>query len=337
MTAVDEKTAPAEKKAPVLTHLRAMNAGLGEEMERDPSIFVMGQDVEVGTFGLTAGLLDRFGPERIRNTPISEAATVGAAVGAAMCGMRPWVELNIATFAYPAMDQLVNQVAKNRFLFGGQATMPLVIHMVSYHRSLSAAQHTDRPHPMFMNIPGFTIVHPTNPRDAKGMLKAALRSDDPVLFFDDMSISTKRGPVPDDDYVAPIGKAAIAREGTDVTIVAFFSVLDALAAAEILAAEHGVSAEVIDPRTLVPLDEAAILASVAKTGRLVVSDVAHRTCSAASEVAAIVAEQGFHTLKAPIQRVTTPNLHIPFAPTLEALIFPDKDDIVDAVLRVRGN
>jgi pyruvate/2-oxoglutarate/acetoin dehydrogenase E1 component len=326
-----------EQSTRTLTHLRAMTEGLTEEMERDPTIFVMGQDVEVGTFGLTAGMLDRFGPARIRNTPISEAGEVGAAVGAAMCGMRPWLELNIATFAYPAMDQLVNQVAKNRFLFGGQARMPLVIHMVTYHRSLSAAQHTDRPHPMFMNVPGFKIVHPTNPHDAKGMLKTALRDDDPVLFFDDMSIATKRGPVPTEDYLVPIGEAAIVREGSDVTIVAFFSVHDALAAATTLSEEHGIEAEVIDPRTLVPLDEAAILASVAKTGRLVVSDIAHRTCSAASEVAAIVAEHGFSSLRAPIQRVTTPNIHIPFAPTLEPMLFPDQHKIVDAVRRVVGD
>lgn len=323
-----------EVKSTVLTHLRAMNAGLTEEMERDRTIFVMGQDVEVGTFGLTAGLLDLFGPERVRNTPISEAATVGAAVGAAMCGLRPWVELNLATFSYPAMDQLINQVAKNRFLFGGQAKMPLVIHMVAYHRSLAAAQHTDRPHPLFMNIPGFKIVHPTNPSDAKGMLKAALRDDDPVLFFDDMAIQTKRGPVPDGDYVVPIGKSAVVREGTDATIVSFFSVHDALAAANELSTDYGIEAEVIDPRTLVPLDEEAILASVAKTGRLVVTDVAHRTCSAASEVSAIVAERGFHLLKAPILRVTTPNIHIPFAPDLEPLLFPDQAKIAAAVRRV---
>lgn len=331
MTAVHAAVVPAASRT--MTHLRAMTEGLVEEMERDPSIFVMGQDVEVGTFGLTMGLLERFGPERIRNTPISEAAEVGAAVGAAMCGMRPWVELNLSTFAYPAMDQLVNQVAKNRFLFGGQARLPLVIHMVSYYRSLSAAQHTDRPHPLFMNIPGFKIVHPTNPEDAKGLLKTALRDDDPVLFFDDMSVQTKRGPVPEGDYTVPLGKARIARAGGDVTLVAFFAVPQALEAAAVLA-EDGIEVEIIDPRTLVPLDEEAILASVARTGRLVVVDMAHRTCSAASEVAALVAQRGFHHLKAPIERVATPMIHVPFAPNLEQELFPDRDKIVRAVRSV---
>lgn len=333
-TATTGRAEAARTGTSTMTHLKAMNAGLYEEMERDPSIFVMGQDVEVGTFGLTAGLIDVFGRQRVRNTPIAEAVEVGAAVGAAMCGMRPWVELNIATFAYPAMDQLVNQVAKNRFLFGGQAKLPLVVHLVSYHRSLSAAQHTDRPHPMFMNIPGFKIVHPTNPADAKGMLKAALRDDDPVLFFDDMSIATRRGPVPNGDYVVSIGKAAVARPGTDLTIVSVFSTHIALEAAEELAAKHGLDVEVIDPRTLAPLDEATILASVRKTGRLVVTDMAHRVCSAASEISAIVAEKGFASLRAPIERVATPMAHVPFAPEVEAQFFPSKESIMKAARRV---
>jgi acetoin:2,6-dichlorophenolindophenol oxidoreductase subunit beta len=323
--------APAQTTTTTL--LRAMNAALGEEMDRDDTVFVLGQDVEVGTFGLTAGLLDRFGPGRIRNTPISEAAEVGTGVGAAMCGLRPWVELNIATFAYPAWDQLINQVAKNHYLFGAQATLPMVVHLVAYHRSLAAAQHTDRPHPMLMNMPGFKIVSPSTPADAAGLLRTAIRDDDPVVFIDDGSIATKRGQVPAGEHLVPIGKAHVAREGTDVTIVAVFSLAEALAAADLLAEEHGISAEVIDPRTLVPLDEATILGSVAKTGHLVVSDVAHRICSAASEIAAFVAEHGFDLLRGPVQRVTTPMIHVPFAPSLEPSMFPDRTKIVAAARR----
>lgn len=330
---VDTEQAQEAPRTTTTTLLRAMNAGLDEEMERDGTVFVLGQDVEVGTFGLTAGLMAKYGQARIRNTPISEAGEVGAGVGAAMCGLRPWVELNIATFAYPAWDQLINQVAKNRYLFGAQATLPMVVHLVAYHRSLAAAQHTDRPHPMLMNMPGFKIVSPSTPADAKGLLKTAIREDDPIVFIDDGSIQTKRGPVPEGEHLVPIGKANVAREGTDVTIVAVFTLAEALAAADVLAAEHGISAEVIDPRTLVPLDEEAILTSVAKTGHLVVSDVAHRVCSAASEIAAIVAERGFDLLKGPVQRVATPMIHVPFAPTLEAQMFPERTKIVAAALR----
>jgi acetoin:2,6-dichlorophenolindophenol oxidoreductase subunit beta len=204
---------------------------------------------------------------------------------------------------------------------------------VAYHRSLAAAQHTDRPHPMLMNMPGFKIVSPSTPADAAGLLRTAIRDDDPVVFIDDGSIATKRGPVPAGEHLVPIGKANVAREGTDVTIVAVLSLAEALAAADVLAEEHGISAEVIDPRTLVPLDEATILASVAKTGHLVVSDVAHRICSAASEIAAFVAENGFDLLRGPVQRVTTPMIHVPFAPSLEPSLFPDRSKIVAAARR----
>lgn len=313
-----------------MTFIQALNTALREEMRRDPRVFVMGEDVQAGTFGVTAGLVAEFGPERVRDTPISEAGFTGLGIGAAMVGYRPYVDLTIASFCYVAMDQLVNQAAKNRFLFGGQARIPAVFRFVEFSRSNAAAQHTDRPHALFMGIPGLKIVAPQTPADAKGLLKTAIRDDDPVILFDDSTLWTRRGTVPDGDYTVPLGQASIAREGSDVTVVAVMTLYHALAAADELAKE-GVSVEVIDPRTLVPLDEEAILASVAKTGRLVVVDTAHRTCSAASEIAALVAERGFHTLKAPIKRVCTPDIHIPYSPPLERKMYPDKDKIAAAV------
>jgi pyruvate dehydrogenase E1 component beta subunit len=313
-----------------MTFIQALNSALHEEMRRDERVFVMGEDVQAGTFGVTAGLVDEFGPERVRNTPISEAGFTGLGVGAAMVGFRPYVDLTIASFCYVAMDQLVNQAAKNRFLFGGQAKIPAVFRFVEFSRSNAAAQHTDRPHALFMGIPGLKVISPQTPADAKGLLKTAIRDDDPVILFDDSTLWTRRGPVPDGDYTVPLGRASIAREGSDVTVVAVLTLYHALAAADELAKE-GISVEVIDPRTLVPLDDELILASVAKTGRLVVVDTAHRTCSAASEIAALVAERGFHALKAPIKRVCTPDIHIPYSPPIERLMYPDKDKIAAAV------
>jgi pyruvate dehydrogenase E1 component beta subunit len=316
------------------TWLQAAALGLREEMARDPKIFVMGEDVRAGVFGLTTGLIDQFGPERVRDTPISEETIVGAGVGAAMCGLRPFVDLNIATFAYTAFDQIVNQVAKNRFLFGGQAKLPLVIFLNELHRSYAAAQHTDRPHGLFMAIPGLKIVAPGTPGDAKGLIKAAIRSDDPVMVFSDMTSWKIKGDVPDDpEFLVPIGPIRIARRGSDVTLVSVVSLQTALTAAERLEADHGVHAEVLDLRTLAPLDEEGIVRSVAKTGRLVVVDVAHQTAGAAAEVAAVAAEHCFDMLRAPVLRVCTPDIHIPYSPPLERTFFPTPDSVIRAVLQ----
>lgn len=313
-----------------MSFLKAMHDALRAEMELDETVFVLGEDVREGTFGLTAGLVDEFGEHRVRDTPISEGAIVGAAVGAAMCGRRPFADMNISTFSYVAMDQLINQAAKNRFLFGGQTQVPAVFHFVQFHRSNAAAQHTDRPHPLFMGIPGFKVVAPSTPRDAKGLLTTALRDNDPVIFFTDMTLWARKGMVPETEYEVPIGEAHVAREGSDVTLVSFFMLRDALAAADELAAE-GIDVEVIDPRTLSPLDHDTILASVAKTGRIVIGDIAHPVCSAASEVAAVVAEHSFGSLKGPVQRVCAPNLHVPYSPHIERDFFPGADDLVKAV------
>lgn len=322
--------------AEATTPLQAMNRALHEILAEDGSVFVMGEDVQVGTFGMTQGLHQAFGDARVRNTPISEAAMVGAAVGAAMCGMRPVVDLSIATFAYVALDQLVNQAAKNRYLFGAQASVPATFYFIHYHRSMAAAQHTDRPHPIFMSIPGFKVVAPATPTDAYHLMKAAIRDPDPVIVFADMTTVRRRGVLDLDAPPARIGEARVAREGSDVTLVAFFTLYPALTIAEKLAAE-GVSVEVIDPRSLAPLDMGTILKSVRKTGRLVVADIAYEVCSAGSEVIATVSEQAIASLRAAPVRVCTPMVHVPFSPPLEKQIFPDESRIEDAVRAVVAN
>jgi pyruvate dehydrogenase E1 component beta subunit len=314
-----------------LTYLQAINRALHEEMTRDESVFLMGEDIAFNFTGATGGLVDAFGPERIRNTPIAEAGFVGAAAGAAMVGMRPVVDIMIAPFLYCAFDQIVSIIAKSTYLYGGQTRMPLTIRAPMFYSGGIAAQHSDRPISTFMTIPGLKIVAPTTPADALGLLKAAIRDDDPVLYFDDKRLWASAEDVPDGEHLVAIGQGDVKRAGCDVTIVAVAgSIAPALDAADHLLQE-GISAEVIDPRTLVPLDLALILESVEKTGRLVIADPCHRTCSAASEIAAAVAEEGFWSLEAPIVRVTTPDTHIPFSPPLEQPLYPNAERIVDAV------
>ncbi len=293
----------------------------------------MGEDVRSGVFGATGDLVDEFGPDRVLDTPLSEAGFVGAAVGAAMTGLRPIVDMSVASFMYVAMDQFISQAAKNRYMFGGQANIPVVFRAGMFYGASSAAHHSDRPYSMFMNVPGLKVIAPTTPYDVKGMLKAAIREDDPVLCFEDGTLWSRKGPVPEEEYLVELGRADVKRQGSDVTVVAVAgAVVHALAAAERLAAD-GISVEVIDPRSLVPLDAETLLGSVRRTGRLVVVDPAHRTCSAASEIAAIVAEEGFWDLRAPIVRVTTPDTQIPFSPALERGLYPTSDRIVEAVRR----
>jgi len=310
------------------TFMQAICEAQAEELRRDPTVFLMGEDVQWDIYGKTTGLLREFGPERIRDTPICEEVIVGAAIGAAMTGMRPIVDTTIASFLYLAVDQLVSQASKIRYMFGGQAKVPLVCRSALYYGGGNAAQHSDRNYPMFMQVPGLTIAMPASPRDAKGLLKTAIRNDEVVLFFEDGNI-TGREEIPDDELI-PFGKARIRRDGDDVTIVALGgSVPAALRAADRLE-EKGISAEVIDPRTLVPLDEDAIIASVEKTGRLILAEPASRTCGACAEIAAIVSERAFNALLAPIGRVTTPQTHIPYSPVLERPLYPNADRIAAA-------
>ncbi len=317
-----------------VSYLQAINEALIEEMERDERVFLMGEDVGWNLMGATGGLAEKFGKERVRNTPISEAGFVGAAAGAAMVGMRPVVDMLIAPFVYVAFDQFVSIIAKSTYLYGGQAKMPVTVRAPMLYGSGNAAQHSDRPYATFMSIPGLKLIAPATPYDVKGMLKAAIRDDDPVISFEDGSVWSLRSEVPEDDLVIPLGQADIKRSGTDVTIVAVAgAVRHALEAAEQLAADS-VSAEVVDLRSIVPMDRATILASVAKTGRLVVADPAHEMGSVASEVAAIVAGEGFDSLRAPILRVTTPHTHIPFSAALEKPLYPNAEKIAAAARRL---
>jgi pyruvate dehydrogenase E1 component beta subunit len=313
-----------------VSYLQAINEALIEEMERDERVFVLGEDVGWNLMGATGGLREKFGMERVRNTPISEAGFVGAAAGAAMVGMRPVVDMLIAPFVYVAFDQIVSIIAKSTYLYGGQAKMPVTIRAPMLYGAGNAAQHSDRPYATFMSIPGLKLIAPATPYDVKGMLKAAIRDDDPVICFEDGSVWSLRSEVPEEDHVTPLGKADVKHPGTDVTIVAVAgAVRHALTAAEQLEGD-AVSAEVVDLRSIVPMDRATILASVAKTGRLVVADPAHEMGSVASEVAAVVAQEGFQSLRAPILRVTTPHTHIPFSAALEKPLYPNAEKIAAA-------
>ena len=319
-----------ETKTREITMIQSLNEAMREEMGRDERVFMMGEDIQSGVYGASAGLFTEFGGERVRDCPLSENAFMGAAVGAAAVGMRPIVESRFC-FMWVAMDSLISQAAKMRYMFGGQVNLPIVYRAGMSYGGSSAAHHSDRSHPVFMNIPGFKVLFPSNAYDAKGLLKTAIRDEDPVLFCEDTTIAGIRTHVPEEPYTIPMGVADVKREGTDVTVVAIGGMVPrALAAAEQLS-EEGISIEVVDPRTLVPLDKGTILNSVAKTGRLVVVDLAHKTCSAASEIAAIVAMEGFWHLQAPIQRLGTVNVHIPFSPALEPLCYPTIETIADAV------
>ena len=320
---------------PRISFMDGARLALHEEMERDERVFIMGTDVVGSVYGGSAGLSDKYGVDRVRNTPISEAGFTGAAAGAAMVGMRPIADISIAPFAYPAMDQICSIIAKSRYIYGGQARLPLVLRLLLFYGNSNAAQHSDRSYPMFMNMPGLKIIVPSNAYDMKGLLKSAIRDDDPVMCFEDSSLWSRKMDVPDDpDLLVPLGVADIKREGSDITVIAIASGVNmALAAAEEMAKE-GVSVEVVDPRTLVPMDRETILASVRKTGRAVVVDPAHMTCSAASEIAATIAERAFGSLRAPVARVTAPDIHMPFSPVMEKSVLPNKDKVVAAIRAV---
>lgn len=315
-----------------MTFLQAIHAALYEEMQRDKNVFIMGEDVRCNMFGTTTGMIEAFGDERVRDTPIAEAGMAGVAAGAAMVGMRPIVDFTIAPFLYPAYDQIVSIIAKSRYLYGGQASVPIVLRSNMIYGNGNAAQHSDRSYPAFMNHPGLKIMVPSNAYEMKGLMKSAIRDDDPVLSYEDASLWSSSSVIPDEEYLIPLGRAHVARVGSDCTLVGVGAMMNlAIAAADELAAE-GISCELIDPRTVAPLDTATILESVAKTGRLVVIDVAHKVCSAASEIASVVADLGFWDLRAPIVCVTTEQCHIPFS-RAETHLFPNKDKVVAAVRR----
>jgi len=316
-----------------LGYLDAIHEAQLFEMARDPRVILIGEDLGLMAQG---GPYAAFAKNRIWSTPISESGFVGMAVGAALTGLRPIVDLVISSFAYVAMDQIVNQSAKAAGMFGWQRRVPFVLRSAMWYGQNLAAHHSDRPYPMFANVPGLKIALPATPADAKGLLLSAIRDDDPVLIFEDRNLWAERGPVPEGDAPVPLGRAAIRREGRDLTLVALAACVGhALRAADALAAD-GISAEVLDPRTLVPFDKDALFKSVAKTGRLVIADPAHRTNGAAAEIAALVAEECFDALRAPIRRVCTPDVQIPFSPALEHRLYPDAERIAAAARRAVG-
>jgi pyruvate/2-oxoglutarate/acetoin dehydrogenase E1 component len=315
-----------------ITFCEALNEALREEMRRDERVFLIGEEIGLlgGAFGVTQGLLKEFGEQRVRDTPITEAVILGSALGAAVTGMHPVAEIMYIDFAMVAMDVLVNQIAKMRYMSGGKFSVPLVIRTTIGAGTCSAAQHSQNLQAMFMQIPGILVVVPSTPRDAKGMLKYAIRCGDPVVFVEHQQLYELSGPVPEEEHLVPFGKAEVRRKGRDLTIVATLNMVGkALEAAQRLA-EEGIEAEVIDPRTLVPLDRETILASVRRTGRLVTVSEAPRTCGEGAEISAIVCEEAFASLKAPVKRVAALDVPIPFNQNLERSVLPQVADIVKA-------
>lgn len=317
-------------------YIQAINEALLEEMERDPKVIVFGEDVELAIFGDTRGLLERFGRDRIRNTPICEATLAGMAVGAAVTGYRVVLHMMFSNFIYTGFDAIANQMAKLRLMTGGQIELPITV-MAGYGGGRStAAQHSDTPHPLLMNLGGLNVLVPATPADAKGLLKQAIRGNNPSFFLEASGRGGDSGEVPDGDYTVPFGKAAILRAGADVTVVAIGSMLKpALSAAQKLQSA-GIDVEVIDPRTLVPLDDETIVQSVRKTGRAMIVDEARDRCSAASHIAAIIADKAFSSLKAPVKRVTVPNVSMPYAPNAESRVLPNEDEIMHVAMKLVG-
>ena len=321
---------------PIKTYIESIVDATVEEMERDSSVFTMGEDLRHSVYGATAGLAERFGEDRVLDTPLSENGFFGAALGASLCGMRPIVE-TVTSFLWVGMDQMISQAAKMRYMFGGQAELPVTFRIRMFYARGAAAHHSDRNYPVFMNTPGLKVICPTNAYDAKGLMKTAVRDNDVCMIFEDgIAISSRcevpnNEDLPDGELLVPFGVANTVREGSDVTIVGVAGgVQHAIDAANALEPE-GISVEVIDPRTLVPLDTDTILQSVEKTSRLVVVDPAHKMCSAASEIAAIVAQEAFWSLEAPIQVVASEQVNVPYSPALEPLVYPTPQKVIDAV------
>lgn len=312
-----------------ITFAQAVREALAEEMRRDPRVFVIGEDVaEAGTpFKVLSGLVEEFGRERVIDTPISEAGFTGIGVGAAMTGMRPVVDIMFGDFLTLIMDQLANQAAKVHYMSGGKLNVPLVVRTTLGATRRSAAQHSQSLHAWVSHVPGLKVVLPSTPYDAKGLLKTAIRDENPVVFFEDKMMFQLKGPVPGEEYTIPFGVADIKRRGDDVTIVATSSMVHvALAAADLLA-PSGISAEVIDPRTTVPLDAATLVESAKKTGRAIVVDEGHTRYGVTAEVASVIAEGAFYHLDAPVRRLGAMDVPIPFSPVLEDLTVPTAEAV----------
>jgi len=315
----------------VATYSQALNMALREEMRRDPRVFCLGEDIKDSTYGVTRGLYDEFGPKRVVGTPISEAAIAGAALGSAAVGMRPVAEFMYMTFMMCAMDQLVNQAAKSKYMFGGKAVLPIVYRTMAGAGRANAAQHTQDLAAWFAHVPGMKVVMPATAYDAKGLLKTSIRDDNPVVFIENKVLyATAKEDVPDTDYTVPFGKAAVRREGKHVTIIGLQRMVEtALEAADQLAAE-GIEAEVIDPRTLVPLDVETIANSVKKTHRAVIVHEAHERVGFGAELVAQIVTHAFDYLDAPPVRVANPNVPTPFSRSLEELSIPSAAQVAQA-------
>jgi pyruvate dehydrogenase E1 component beta subunit len=320
---------------PELDYAEALNLALREEMRRDATVYVIGEDIVLGLpFGVTRGLVDEFGAERVLNAPISEAAIVGSALGAAMTGMRPVVDMHFADFVTCAMDEVANQIAKSRYMFGGQVDCPLTLRMPYGIGRSAGGHHSNSVEGWFVNVPGLKICIPSTPADARGLLKTAIRDPDPVLVFEHRGLYRLRGEVPEAETLVPLGVADIKRRGRDVTVVATARLVhESLEAARRLA-EDGTEVEVLDPRSLVPLDRDALAASVRRTHRVVIAEEGPRRGSVGAWLAWVVMEECFDDLDAPIARVAGPNVPIPFSPPLEAAVTAGADDVVAAVRQV---
>jgi acetoin:2,6-dichlorophenolindophenol oxidoreductase subunit beta len=329
---------PAARSTRELTIGQAVKEAFREEMHRDPTVFVIGEDVaEAGTpFKVLSGLVEEFGPERVVDTPISEPGFTGLALGAAMTGMRPVVDIMFGDFVTLVMDQIVNQAAKIHYMSGGSLKAPLTVRTTLGATRRSAAQHSQSLHAWLAHVPGLKVALPATPYDAKGLYKTAIRDDNPTILFEDKMMFTQKGEVPEDEYLIPFGVADVKREGEDVTLIATSSmVYVALDAASALEAD-GVSAEVVDPRTLSPLDRDTLVASAKKTGRVIVVDEGHQSYGASAELAAAVAEGAFWHLDAPVRRIGALDVPIPFSPPLEDETVPSPERVVEAALELLG-
>jgi pyruvate dehydrogenase E1 component beta subunit len=311
---------------------------MAEEMRRDPRVFICGEDIaEAGTvFKVLAGLVDEFGPERVLDTPISEAGFTGIAVGAAMTGMRPIVDIMFGDFSTLVMDQMVNQAAKVHYMSGGKWKVPMVMRATLGATRRSAAQHSQSLHAWFSHIPGLKVVLPSTPYDAKGLLKTAIRDDNPVVFFEDKMMYKLKGPVPAEDYTIPFGLADVKRVGTDITIVATSSMVQVALGAATMLEEYDISAEVIDPRTIWPLDETTLIESAKKTSRVIVVDEGYARYGVTAEIASVIAEGAFFNLEAPIKRIGAMHVPIPFSPPLEDATVPTEQSVFEAAKALCG-
>ena len=330
----------------IKTFRQALNEALHLEMSRDKNVIIFGEDVCGGTggtgekdawggaFGVTKGLLSEFGPDRIMDTPITESAFVGAAVGAAMTGLRPVTEIMFVDFLGVCFDQIFNQAAKVRYMFGGKADMPMVLRASYGAGASSASQHSQALYPIFTHIPGLKVVVPSNPYDAKGLLINAIRDEDPVIFLEHKMLYDFSGEVPDEAYTVPFGEAGIIREGKDVTLISLGKMVNVCQEAANELAKENVAASILDLRTISPLDEETILEFTEETGRVVVVDEAYPRCGVAADVSSIIVEKAFSDLKAPIKKVTPPHSPVPYAPNLEQAFLPSSQNVIDAVKEV---